>query len=82
MEKYNGWTNRDTWLVMLWINNDIENYMAVIHKIKGIGTNKLFKDLKCCEIMEWLKRLHYGDAINWHNVNIEEIRDAILEECE
>lgn len=22
MEKYNGWTNRETWLVALWINNE------------------------------------------------------------
>lgn len=22
IDKYNGWTNRETWLVKLWINND------------------------------------------------------------
>ena len=76
---YNGWTNRDTWLVMLWIDNDEKNYNATKHKVEGIGTNKPFKDLNCCETMEWLKRLHYGDEINWHNVNINEIREAILD---
>ena len=79
-EKYQGWSNRDTWLVMLWLNNDSNNYKAMEHKVKGIGTNKLFKDLTCCETMAWLKKLHYGDEINWHNVNIDEIRNAILEE--
>jgi hypothetical protein len=24
--KYNGWTNRETWLVNLWLNNDISYY--------------------------------------------------------
>ena len=82
MEKYNGWTNKDTWLVKLWADNDYNNYIAVQHKIQGIGTDKKFKDLTCCETMDWLKKLHYGDKINWHNVNIQEIRDAILEEVE
>lgn len=79
-EKYNGWTNRDTWLVKLWLDNDRDNNTALDHKVRGIGTNKLFKDLNCCETMGWLRRLHYGDEINWHNVNIEELREAILEE--
>lgn len=24
--KYNGWTNRETWLVSLWLNNDPVSY--------------------------------------------------------
>ena len=28
-EDYNGWCNRDTWLVMLWLNNDYENYQNI-----------------------------------------------------
>ncbi len=23
---YNGWTNRETWLVNLWLSNDMESY--------------------------------------------------------
>lgn len=82
MEGYNGWSNRDTWLVMLWVNNDYNNYMRLEHKIKGIGTDKKLKDLNCCELMAWLKRLHYGDEIDWHNVNITEVKEALLEEVE
>ena len=79
-EKYYGWTNRDTWLVMIWLNNDENNYTRVQHKKAGIGTNKNLRDMNCCETMNWLRGLHYGDSIDWHNVNIEEIREAILSE--
>ena len=82
MEKYNGWTNRDTWLVKLWIENDYDNYMRVVHKVKGIGTDKKLSDMSCCEIMVWLRRFHYGDSIDWSKVNIEEIKESILEEYE
>ena len=82
MDKYNGWSNRDTWLVMLWINNDYESYMRVQHKVKGIGTDKKLADMTCCELMGWLRRFNYGDKIDWGKVNIEEIREAILEESE
>ena len=80
--KYNGWTNRDTWLVMLWINNDYKNYMRLKHKVEGIGTNKKLKDLNCCELMSWLKGFHYGDKIDWHYVNMNEVKEAILEDFE
>lgn len=79
-ENYNGWTNRDTWLVMLWIENTYENYTRIEHKVKGIGTNKKLEDLTCCELMEWLKRFNYGDKINWNKVNLVEIKQTLLEE--
>jgi 16S rRNA U1498 N3-methylase RsmE len=28
MTGYNGWTNRDTWLVPLWVDNDYGTYIA------------------------------------------------------
>lgn len=80
MQTYNGWTNRDTWLVKLWLDNDYNNYMRVKHKVDGIGTNKKLKDFTCCELENWLRRLHYGDEIDWGLVNIQEIQEAILEE--
>ena len=80
METYNGWTNRDTWLVKLWLDNDYNNCMRAKHKIEGIGTNKKLCDLTCCELENWLRRLHYGDEIDWGLVNIEEIRESLLEE--
>ena len=79
-EKYNGWTNRDTWLVKLWLDNDYNNYIRVLHKIKGIGIDTKLEDLNCCQLTSWLKRLHYGDKINWNLVNINEIKKSLSEE--
>ncbi len=79
---YNGWTNRDTWLVMLWLDNDEKNYKGVQHLVEGVGTKLKLRDLTCCELMERLKRFNYGDEINWHNVNVNEVKKALLEEYE
>lgn len=78
-EDYNGWSNRDTWLVALWLNNDYNNYMGVKNLIKGVGTGKTINDYNDLKLYDRLKRFHYGDSINWNNVNIKEIR-TMLEE--
>jgi len=36
-ETYNGWTNRDTWLVPLWIDNDYSTYQAKLHLLESLG---------------------------------------------
>ena len=52
-EKYNGWSNRETWLVKLWIDNEQHTYQRaqemarywVTHR-EGIGSSRvaLFAD--------------------------------------
>ena len=33
-ENYNGWKNRQTWNVMLWINNEYSLYMGAVAYMK------------------------------------------------
>ena len=69
-QKYNGWANRDTWLVALWLHNDEGNY-------------KRYKDWTTKEIKSYGKDIyqlfHYGDEINWDNVDIAEIQNNMYE---
>lgn len=78
-EKYNGWTNYDTWLVALWLGNDYNNYQRIIKKAKGIGTDTKLKDMSCCEKSYFIRSLHYGDKIKWSNVNYQEIISEVLD---
>lgn len=77
---YNGWSNYDTWLVALWLNNDESNYQRILNKIKGIGTDKKLNDMSCCEKSYFIRQLYYGDKIKWSNVNFSEIIENILNE--
>lgn len=81
-EKYNGWTNRDTWLVMLWLNNDEKNYRRLLHIVNGVGVSKRLRDLTDIELLEKLKTFNYGDEINWNKVNLTELKEIILEDYE
>lgn len=63
---YNDYCNRDTWLVMLWLNNDQSNY----EYIKSINVNNL-SDI---ELYEVLKNCYYRDSINFNKVDLDEIR--------
>ncbi len=76
-EDYNGWSNRDTWLVMLWLNNHKENYDKITRIVKN--TNNL-KDLSDLELYGELKDFYYGDKVNFNNINLSEIRTALIEE--
>ena len=76
-EDYNGWCNRDTWLVMLWLNNDYNNYQRMQRIIEN--THNL-KDLSDLELYGELKDFHYGDKIDFKRVDIDEIREGLISE--
>lgn len=79
-EKYNGWSNYDTWLVALWLNNDESNYKRIVNKIKGIGTDRKLSDMRYDEKVAYIRQLHYGDKIKWSNVCYLEIVENVLNE--
>lgn len=76
-EDYNGWCNRDTWLVMLWLNNDQNNYEGITRIVKN--THGL-KDLSDMQLYGILKDFYYRDKINFNKVDLDEVRVALTEE--
>jgi len=71
---YNGWANRDTWLVTLWMDNEERNYRYVLKNIKKLMT------LSKVELFATLRaNLHFGDKVNWNNVRVGEIRSHLRE---
>lgn len=75
-ENYNGWCNRDTWLCLLWLNNDYENYQNITRIINN--THHL-KDLSDMQLYGILKDFHYGDKINFNRVDLDEVRFGLTE---
>ena len=78
-EDYNGWCNRDTWLVMLWLNNDQNNYEGITRIVNN--TNEL-KDLSDLELYMILKDFNYGtdtDKIDFTRVDLDEVRFGLTE---
>ena len=74
-EKFNGWANRDTWVLALWISNDKRNYDFV-----GRNKAKLLKLDKINLILALKRNLKIGDRFNWAKVNITEIKKMIRED--
>ena len=75
-EDYNGWCNRDTWLVMLWLNNDQSNYEGITRIVKN--THDL-KDLSDLELYGILKDFYYGDKINYARVDLGDVSFRLTE---
>ena len=72
----NGWKNVDTWLIMLWLENDEENYKRIDRIVKN--TDNL-EDLTDNELYMELKDFHYGDEVDFSEVDLNEIRTALVE---
>lgn len=73
-ERYNGWANRDTWLTVLWINNDYDLYNTIrAHKEDVLSMNRT-------ELLNFVYAYgHVTDKIVRKNVNIQEVKEAIEE---
>ena len=79
VQLFNGWTNYDTWLVALWLDNDYNNYQRIINKTKGLGTDLPYKDMLYTDKVLFVKSLHFGDKIKWHNVDFHQIIEKLNE---
>lgn len=76
-EDYNGWCNRDTWLVMLWLGNDQNNYEGITRIVNN--THEL-KDLSDLELYMILKDFNYSnDKIDFTRVDLDEVRFGLTE---
>lgn len=73
MEKYNGWTNRDTWLVALWLDNDRKNYEKMQKERFTLS------QLSDRALKNTISNYHFGDDVNFQRVDWSEIREMIAE---
>jgi len=60
-DKYNGWKNRETWLVNLWINNDPYLQAELMHIIESdVGIYVKVQDLR--ELVEDISFDHINES--------------------
>lgn len=79
-EKYNGWENRDTWLVALCLNNTQKVYEYVKNNKITIA-NKMNNKQNARMFLRWLF-INFNvrtDRIIYKNVNVQEIKNCILD---
>jgi hypothetical protein len=62
MSEYNGWANRDTWNVSLWIGSDEPTYRFAVEFMKDYKGKEPYKDF-CIE--SGLDAQKTPDGIKW-----------------
>ncbi|MCF6183373.1 MAG: hypothetical protein L3J56_01895 [Bacteroidales bacterium] len=74
--QYLGWTNRETWNVMLWINNTENLYFGVVDILKNTTYIPTYREV--IYILS-LEDCQTGDGIPYLNIelNYEELNSAI-----
>ncbi len=75
-KKYLGWTNRETWNVMLWINNTENLYFGVVDILKNLTYLPSYREV--VYILN-LEDCQTGDGVPYLNIelNYEELNNAI-----
>ena len=70
-EKFNGWTNRETWLVNLWFSDNWETPEDVR------GSREFIEDT-ITELPNWIQDFIYQGAINWDELE-KSFLDSLFE---
>ena len=92
--EYNGWTNYETWLLRLNLDNDYGVYQATQEWFKEADTTDINEHLYelIDNFKEWLEGLFYIEDYSiykicdtwtfrdWHEINWHEIVKSYLEE--
>ena len=60
-ETYNGWRNRETWLINLWFGDNWENEADVYHTREYIEEELI-------KLPGWVKDMVYDCAIDWEEL--------------
>ena len=93
-QKYNGWTNWETWNFKLWLDNSEDSYKAIIYLAEEVeeseeGPFTLSKELESlandlCEESVRFESGFFADVCNSaiRKVNFYEIAETYLEEIE
>lgn len=84
-EKYEGWTNKPTWIVNLWLSNDEPLYRQTRQLVadnKDRDLPKILEEFVGSLLPLAMEANLYADLITWalSYVNWEEIAEAWLEE--
>ena len=83
-DKYNGWTNWETWCINLWLTNDegVDNRVhEIIKENKNSDTPNIDTENELKEFVDELIESKYiTDNISLHRVNWKETIDSFNEE--
>ena len=74
-DEYNGWSNRETWAVSLWLNNDYG-----LHQMKNEVVGKYSEDDRhrlADELKEFTESLFDGETFGPMNDELKNMRDDI-----
>ena len=69
---YNGWANYDTWLVVIWLDNDLQNY----EKRQKMS----YDDIVGLSPHELEHTFYYGDDVDFNEVDMSQIIDNLLQD--
>ena len=73
---YNGWTNRETWLVNLWYNPEYKRTIDYLEETLQDEFNDML------EAQFGTSSHIYADMIDFHAINWDELREHLSDEEE